>query len=170
MYLFAQILGVVASGIAIFAIQMKKGWQILLLTMFANLFSVVVFLLLNGFSSAVTVSVIAAVQCGINAYLSYNGKEVSVVQKTIFTTLFLINGVVSYTVLLDILPIAASLIFAWSTFQKEEQQIRLFFLLNALLWIVYDAIIGTTAVIGQLFSLVSILVAIYRYRKPKKSE
>lgn len=169
MYIFAQVLGIIASAVAIIAFQMRKKWHILLLSMFANFLSIIVFLLLNGFSSAVTVNIIAVVQCAINGYLSYKGREASVIQKAIFMSLFFISGILGYKVSLDIMPIAASLVFAWSAFQKKEQHIRMFLLVNVLLWIVYDAIVGTTAVLGQIFSLISILIAIYRYRNKEKS-
>ena len=165
MYIFAQTLGVVVSVISIVAIQMRKKWQILLLSMVANFLSMVTFLILNGFGSAVTVNVIAVVQCAINAYISYKGKEASVIQKIIFISLFFVSGVFGYNVLLDIMPIAASLVFTWSAFQKKEQHIRLFLLFNVLIWITYDLIIGTTAVIGQILSLISIIIGLYRYKK-----
>lgn len=165
MYLFAQALGIVASVIAIIASQMSKKWQILLISMFANFLSVIVFLLLDDFGSAVSVNIIAVVQCAINAILSYKGREASIIQKAIFMSLFLISGILGYKVPLDIIPIVASLVFAWSTFQKKEQHIRMFRLVNVILWIVYDSIVGITAVFGQIFSLISILVALYRYRK-----
>lgn len=165
MYILAQILGVVVSALVIVAFQMSKKWQILLLSMFANFLSIVVFWLLNGFGSAVIVNVIAVIQCAVNAYISYKGKEASVIQKVIFISLFLVSGVLTYKVLLDLMPIAASLVFAWSTFQKKEQHIRLFLLFNVLIWITYDLIIGTTAVIGQILSLISIIIGLYRYKK-----
>ena len=131
--------------------------------MFANFLSIIVFLLLNGFGSAVTVNIIAVVQCAINGYLSYKGREASVIQKANFMSLFLISGFLGFKVPLDIMPIAASLVFAWSA-SKKEQYIRIFLLVNVLLWIVYDVIIGTTAVFGQIFSLISILISLYRFR------
>ena len=165
MYILAQVLGIQASIIAIISFNLRKKWQILLLGMFANFLSTIVFLLLKGFGSAVVINIIAVVHCGINTYLSYNGKEASMMQKVVFMLLFLVGGILSYNVPLDILPISASFAFAMSVFQNKEQRLRMFSLVNVALWIVYDAIVGTTAIFGQIFSLVSILIALYRFRR-----
>lgn len=164
MQIAAQILGIVASIIAIISFQMRKKWQMLAVGMVANLLSMVVFLMLNGITTAVTVNLIAVLQCGINAYLSYKGKEASVIQKIIFTILFLLSGFLEYTVLLDLLPILASILFMCSAFQKKEQKVRIWSAFNVVVWIIYDIIVGTTAVFGQMVSLVSILIGLYRYR------
>lgn len=170
MQIAAQILGIVASIIAIISFQMRKKWQMLIVGMIANLLSMIVFLMLNGLTSAVTVNLIAVLQCGINAYLSYNGKVASLIQKIVFTVLFLVSGFLEYAVLLDLLPILASILFMTSTFQKNEQNIRIWSALNVSVWVIYDVIVGTTAVFGQIFSLVSILIALYRYREKPSNE
>ena len=36
---------------------------------------------------------------------------------------------------------------------------------NAALWVIYDAIVGTTAVFSQIFSFIAITAALIRYRK-----
>lgn len=165
MEIIAQILGIIVTLLCIFLTQLKRKWQILLVSFIANFLNIVMFFLLNGITSAVMVSVTATLQCAINGYLSYKNKESSVLQKIIFMFLYIISGALQFNVFLDILPIIASLLFMLAVFQKTEQKMRLFYAGNAVLWIVYDAIIGTTAVFAQIFSLISICIALFRYRK-----
>ena len=161
----AQIIGIVVTILCIFLTQLKRKWQILLVSFVANFLNIVMFFLFNGITSAVMVSVTATLQCAINGYLSYKNKESSTVQKIIFTILYVISGALQFNVFIDILPIIASILFMVAVFQKTEQRMRIFYAGNAVIWIIYDIIIGTTAVFAQIFSLVSICIALFRYRK-----
>jgi len=161
----AQILGYIVTFICIFNSQLKKKWQMLVGSFVANFLNIPMFFILNGITSAVTISVVACAQCSINAFLDYHGKQPSVRQKIIFTVLYFIVGMLQYKTWLDLFPIVGSLLFMCGGFQKNAQMMRVFGLLNALFWIVYDCMIGTTAVYAQLFSLVSVVIALYRYRK-----
>ena len=163
----AQIIGIVVTVMCIVSYQLKKKWQMLFISFAANFLNVIMFFLLNGVTSAVMVSLTATAQCAVNCILAYKGKEPSLTQKIVFTALYVVSGALQYRVFLDLLPIAASLLFMMSVFQKTEQRLRIFCAANAVVWIVYDCIVGTTAIFGQIFSLVSISVALIRYRKAK---
>ena len=165
MELAAQIIGIVVTVLCVLATQLKRKWQILLVSLSANFLNVIMFFLLNGITSAVMVSVTATVQCAVNLVLTCKGKEASLFQKILFTVLYLVGGVLQYTGVLDVLPIVASMFFMLTVFQKKEQHMRWFSAVNVTIWIVYHSIIGTTAVWGQVFALISTSIALYRYRK-----
>lgn len=164
MELVAQILGYIITFICIFNTQLKKKWQMLVGSLIANFLNIPMFFILNGVTSAVTISVVAVAQCGINAVLDYHGKQPSVRQKIIFTILYFVGGMLQFKTALDLFPVVGSMLFMCGGFQKNAQRMRVFGLLNALVWVVYDCIIGTTAVYAQIFSLISVIVALYRYR------
>ena len=167
MELLAQIIGIVVTVMCIVSYQLKRKWQMLFVSFVANFLNVIMFFILNGITSAVMVSLIATAQCGVNAFLAYKEREPSLAQKIIFMILYVVSGTLQYKVLLDILPILASLLFMISVFQKTERKLRVFCAANAVIWIIYDCIVGTTAVFAQIFSLISILLALFRYRKAK---
>ena len=164
MELVAQILGYIITFICIFNSQLKKKWHMQVGSLIANFLNIPMFFILNGVTSAVTISVVAVAQCGINAVLDYRGKQPSVRQKIIFTVLYFVGGMLQFKTALDIFPVVGSMLFMCGGFQKNAQRMRVFGLLNALVWVVYDCIIGTTAVYAQIFSLISVIVALYRYR------
>ncbi len=167
--LFAQISGLVISALSILAVQMKKKWQILAVSFAANALNILLYYLINGrLSSMVAVSVTACLQCAVNIPLAYRGKLASAAQKTVFAVLYFAVGVMQYETLLDVLPIAGSMLFMAGSFQKTEQRMRLFSTANAAVFIAYNGILGSTAVIGQIFSLLSDLVALFRYREKKE--
>ena len=130
----------------------------------ANFLNIPMFLILNGLTSAVSISVVACAQCAVNAVLDYRGKQASTMQKIVFTVLYFVSGMMQYKTPLDLLPVTGSMLFMCGGFQKNAQRMRVFGLLNAVVWLVYDCIIGSTAVFAQLFSLASVLIALYRYR------
>lgn len=165
MEVIAQILGYIITFICIFNSQLKKKWQMLVSSLIANFLNIPMFFILNGVTSAVAISVVACAQCGINAVLDYHGKQPSLRQKIIFTILYFVGGMLQYKTALDLFPVAGSMLFMCGGFQKNAQRMRVFGMLNALVWIIYDCIIGTTAVFAQLFSLISVIIALYRYRE-----
>ena len=72
---------------------------------------------------------------------------------------------VSFGNLLELLPVAAAAVLVISVFLRDEQQTRKLNLLNALLWFVYDAIVGATAAFSQLISIAANVTAMLKYRK-----
>ena len=67
--------------------------------------------------------------------------------------------------LLELLPIFASSMLTFSIFARKEQTTRIFLLINASLWAVYMAIVGSTGFFAELFTAVTTLLALYKYRK-----
>lgn len=161
----AQILGLIVTFFAVAAMQLKKKRQILAFCFIANALNILMYFIIDGFSSAMAVSIIAASQCAINCFLAFKNKDAGVLQKIIFTVLFLGSGLMQFKGWLDILPLAGALTFMLSVFQTKEQNMRIFSLLNCCCWLVYNCIIGSTALFAQLISLISISVALYRFRK-----
>lgn len=166
MELLAQILGVISSAIAIASYQFKKKWQMLGLCAGANAITGTSFLLLGNAGVMTANSYLAALQCAINTIRSYFGKkDAGNVEKIIAFLVFLVIGIVQYKTPLDLMPLAASMLFVLSTFQKSEQAIRVIIFFNTSILLVYSIIVGSTVTIGHAFSLVSIISSYLRERK-----
>ena len=171
MELTAQILGVIASVVAIVSYQLKKNWQIFGFCAIANFFSGMSFLFLGNAGVMMANSFAAVIQCLINAFRAYFGKKgAGNVEKIIAFFVFLGIGIVQTKGLLDLLPLAAVMLFVLSTFQKNEQKIRIILFFNALILLIYTIILGSSLVIGHTFSLISLVSAYIRERKAGMSE
>ena len=136
----------------------------LLMSAVANFVGAVSFFCLNGVSTAVLMNGVAVAQTLINAHHIFRGKTASLAEKICFLILYAVCGCMKIHTPLDILPLAGALIFMCGNFQKKAQTMRKFSVANNVVWIVYDAIVGTTAVLSQILSLGSVLIALYRYK------
>ena len=71
---------------------------------------------------------------------------------------------------LDLMPLLATLFFFGTVFCAKERNIRLAALANATVYFIYNTINLNSAAIAMLFCMASTLIALYRYRTPKKSQ
>ena len=163
MELLAQIIGVLASVIAIISYQFKRKWQIMGLCSAANFLSGVNFLLLGNAGVMMANSFVASVQCVINSVRAKLGmKDAGVIEKIVVFLIFLAIGILQYKTPLDLMPLAAAMLFVLSTFQKSEQGIRIVIFFNTAILLVYSVIVGSSVVIGHIFSIVSIVSSYIR--------
>ena len=171
----AQILGIAVTLICLICPQLKYKWQMLSCTILANCLSALNFLLLEQVS-ATGVSAVAILQAVITIWHTRKNKRASGLEIAVFSILYIVGGLLPFAVagtlssfrVLDAVPIFGALLLMCSMVQKKEQHMRLFGLSNAVVYTVYDIIIKSTQVFAQLFSIVSISIALYRYHKAEK--
>lgn len=164
--ILAQALGIISSAIAICSYQFKRKWQILGLSAVANTLTGLNFLLIGNAGVMTANCFVAALQCAINMLRSYLGKkDAGTLEKLIVFAVFLAIGIVRYNSLLDLLPLASTVFFVLSTFQRSEQSIRVMLFFNNLILLVYSLIMGSSVLFGYVFSIVSIVLAYIRERK-----
>lgn len=168
MYIFAQALGVIVAVLCILAAQLKHKWQMLLVSMTANLLNGLSFFFLGGTLSAAVLCWMAVVQTSLFAYKAYVGKDITVWEKLIFLTIVIAVGIIDIKQVWDVLPCIGGVLFVIGTLCKKEQHMRAVNVANNIAWIIYDVIVGSTAIITQVLSLISNIVALYRYRSKGK--
>lgn len=175
--LIAQISGLVVTLICIISPQFKKKWQMVTLSLLANLLSGVNFLLLGEFS-ACGVTAVALAQCVLTIRHDKRDTSPGKVELSIYGVLYVAGGFLPYLVSgtlasftwVDVMPIIGALLFLGYLAQKQEQRMRLFGLSNATVYFAYDIIIGSTQVFAQLFGMISTTTALLRYRKKKSAQ
>ena len=72
---------------------------------------------------------------------------------------------INTTNLLELMPIVGALMLMFSVFSKSEQTMRKFLLVNATIWTIYTAIVGSTAFFADFFAMCSTAAALIKYRK-----
>ena len=171
--LIADILGIVVTVICLLSPQLKRKWQMLSMTLIANVLSGLNFLLL-GQVSAVGVSVVCIIQALLSILRSRKENKATPLYEVILFALlyiaggllpFLVSGTLSQFRVLDAVPIFGALLLCVSMALKKEQHMRLFSLANASVFTVYDIIIRSTQVFAQIVTIISVSIALFRYRK-----
>lgn len=176
--LIADILGYIVTVLCPISPQFKRKWQMLTVTLLANVLSGINFLLL-GQVSAVGVTAVAITQAVLNVFRS--GGENKSTPKWELAVLgacyvaggllpFLVSGTLSEFRFLDAMPILGALLLCGYMAQRDEQKMRLFLLANAAVFIVYDILVGSTQVYAQIITVISVVIALIRYQREKKQK
>ena len=170
--LIGQILGIFVIIGCIINAQFPKRWQMLLCQVTLNVLSAVNYFLLGQGLAASLPCVVAAVHCTVNIVRDKKDKPAPLWEKSLFVALypmawgvgFLIsvnNGTASP---LHLIPLVALVFFVSSVLVKKEQMMRFFTLCNAVMYLIYNIIYMNVALIAHVFTIVSVLIALFRYR------
>lgn len=179
-YIFGQFLGIVATVVTVVMPMFRKKWQMLAATITANLLMALNFLLIGQIGSAIFLYFVAIVQSVVSMGHTVKGTKVAAGEQMLFFVLYVgfgIFGIVtapgfvmelSFENLLELLPIAGSAMLTFSIFARSEQTTRKFLLVNAAIWAVYTAIVGSTTFFAEFFAAVTTAVSLYKYRNRKE--
>ncbi len=164
MWYAAQALGLLTTLLCVLSPQLKEKWQQLLCCAAANAVAGLSFFFLGGTVLAAVFNVIAVAFTLLSAWYRKSGRNVPMWQNALFSAVYLAASFWGLHKPLDLLPIMAVVFFLISVVVKDPQTTRYATIPNIVLWIVYDIIVGSSAVFAQLVSLVSVVIGICRYR------
>jgi len=179
MYLLGQVCGVIGTFITIIQPQFRSKLQILVCGILVNMMSCLNFALIGQTGSVVFLCLIAIVQSCISIWHEKHNTKVSSFESILFFFLYVGFGLfgmisaegfmweVSWKNALELLPIIGALMAMLSVFAKGEQKPRVFLLLNGAAWVAYTAIIGATTFFTNVASLISTMIALWKYHKKR---
>lgn len=176
-YIIGQILGIGSTVCTIILPFFKKKWQILAANILVNLLISLNFILIGKIGSAAFLCMVAIVQSIVSMVHDSKGTPISLVEQILFLFLYVGFGFfgivtapgfvweINTANLLELMPIVGALMLMFSVFSKSEQTMRKFLLVNATIWTIYTAIVGSTAFFTDLVCMVSTASALIKYRK-----
>ena len=171
MFVFAQVVGIVAVVLFLLSFQLKKRSQIVLATCVSNTLYILQYCLLGAFSGAVldllsTVSSFFAAKKNAPAFQRY-AKVAAVITCGLIAAAGLALALIQRE-WLELLPIAGALLQTVGLWFQNEQTIRRFALAGAPFWLTYNFLSQAYgAALGSALSIVSVVVALLRYRKTR---
>lgn len=180
-YWIGQAFGILATIAGISIPVFKKKWQMLVLSICNNLFCALNLIFLDAIGSGIFLFAVAIVQAVVNLVHSLRNTSGKAFEKIIFVVLYLGLGFyglftgpgfvpgINARNLLELLPIAAAMMNMCFVFSPGEKQARIFFILCNFLWMLYYIIIGSSTVLGSVFSVATGLYALFRNREKKGS-
>ena len=170
--LIGQILGIFVIIGCIINAQFPKRWQMLLCQVTLNVLSAVNYFLLGQGLAASLPCVVAAVHCTVNIVRDKKDKPAPLWEKSLFVALYPIAWGVGFLISvnngtaspLHLIPLVALVFFVSSVLVKKEQMMRFFTLCNAVMYLIYNIIYMNVALVAHVFTIVSVLIALFRYR------
>ena len=168
---FIQLLGFIGLFLSIVAFQFKKHRGIVFCKMSSELIFSLQYVLLGAWTAAVLdfISVIRNL-----LFLRLVKKKVSTTPVIVVFGIFVvITGITTYDGLLSLLPIVAKLLTTVSYGMKNEKLLRIITVPSCLFWAFYNYQVGSYGgAIADLITLVSLLIAMYKYdikKQPKEN-
>jgi drug/metabolite transporter (DMT)-like permease len=159
----AQLFGLIASFCMIMSSQRKYKAEILLLLLLGECFFALSFLFLQAYSGFF-MSLIGIVITTTSYLYNHYKKKVPIIFIILIIISVIIVGFFYYQEPIDVLPIIGATLYAISSIQAKEQNIRRMSLIIASLWIIYDVKVGAyVAIISDVLYIISSLTAIIRY-------
>ena len=179
-YLIGQFLGLLVPIFTITVPFWKKKWQILACAIVVNALMVANMLLIGQVGSAALLCAVAVVQSIVSMVHYFRDTPVKGWENVLFFVLYVGLGFVGmFTApgfvfginrqnLIKLMPIIGAVLMMLSVFARSEQTTRKFLQSNALVWMVYTAIVGSTVFFAQVGAVIADCVALYKYRGTEK--
>ena len=171
MNVLATILGLGAVALFVFSYQLKNRKGIILCNSASRVLYVSQYFLLGAFEGAlldIVAFFISLLCCG---------RDNKFIKKYFVLTVILSNvaiigiGLITYKDIFSLLPIFGVVFETLGLWLKKERHIRFVSLAGAPFWLVYNLLYKAYgSAIGNVITIVSILVAIARYDIPKKEK
>lgn len=165
---YAQIFGA-GAVICMFLSYLKTTKKkYLFMQIVCNIFFTIQFFLVGGLSAS-GVCLITIVKSF--AFYSYErkDKDIPLWLLILFEAITIAWGIYIFTDLNSILPIIVSIVYTYGTWQKNLKLTYLIGTFAAIVWIIYDFIVGAyVATIGSFSELVASLIGIYKLTMIKK--
>ena len=173
--IIGQVCGILVMIGCILTNQFPKRWHMLLGYAFINLFSSLNQLFVGAGLTSCFLCAVATVHCTINAYKSKKELPIKAWENVLFSVIYLIAWSVGFAfsskngtpLYLDAMTFIATIFFIGSTLLPKERDMRLCTFANSFVYFIYDLINLNVAFVAKLFSMISVIVALYRYREKK---
>lgn len=181
-YLIGQIIGILATATDISIPQFKKKWQMLAANILVNALLGLNLVFLEQIGSGIFLFAVAVVQAIVNLIHTLREEPPKKWEYVLFFCLYVGLGLYGLVTapgfvpginsknLLEMLPIVGAVFSMLFVSTREENKARKFLMCCNLCWATYHGIIGSTAILGAIFSGISCMIAILRERKQKKAE
>ena len=159
----AQIIFVIASLMGIIGVQQNKKRSILVFFAISTLLASVAFIFLEAYPGSLSLFMMS-----VFAVISYlfdkKKRDIPKWLVVVFIAITIALGSLTVAVVTDVLPIIASSCYVLAVVQKKERDIRIFTLVNLILWVIYDSItLALAAIITDGFFALSTAIAIIRF-------
>lgn len=171
MKITAQIIGLLAVATFLLSYQQKKRNNIILFNLASRFLYILQYILLGAFSGAIF-DILAAISSAFAAkkHIEFVKKHIKIIVIFINTFIFIAGVIIAYLnkSFLDLFALAGVLLEINALWLTSEKAIRWVSLFAAPFWFIYNFLsCAFGSATGNIFTIISIIIAIIRYRNLK---
>jgi len=166
-YYAGQFFGILMTVCCLILPLFKKKWQMLVVTAAINACAVFNLILIGQIGSGAFLCIVGVVQALVSLWHVLKERPVSGKENILFLVLYLGVGAVGFRQMLDLLPMVAAVFNMLATFQRDEQKSRVYILINAVIFLIYYLLVGSTSAMAEVCIISTSVLALCRYRKKK---
>ncbi len=164
--LIIQLLGLIAFIFLLVGFWADSKYKILIMHLIANFIYSIHYFMLGAYSGAgVCITVV------ISDFFLRNKtvKKSLICHGVIFSFLFLLIGMLTYTNVLSLIPNIAAIFTMYLLSKEDANEVRLGMIFVSLMWTIYGFVVGSYVVsITELILAISNTVAYNKYKKNKR--
>lgn len=165
MFVVAQIFGVLGMISSILSMQFKDRKQIFVTLLFLNLFSALNFICL-GRPSGGAIELFGIVELIVNNQFERRNQKVPIPIIAAYIVITIGIGIATASAAIDAIIITAAIGYCFTILLKNEQKIRLLWMVVLAAYVIYDLLTGAYVFAASSFlSIISTLLAYLRFRK-----
>jgi len=168
-YILSQVFIVINYAFLVITYQLRDRKTILLFNVGAQFFTALSYFLLNAYS-AVAMAIIALIRDLLFMYTSTNeNKKLELFLFIIIIISMIVFGVITFTNCWSILPVAATVLYTISVYQKNIKIFKLSGIIVSQCWIIYNiSVLSLFGIILESILLLSSIIGFIRDRKIKE--
>ena len=162
MFIFAQIMGILANISIAISPQQKEKAKVILFQILASIFFAIQYFILEAYSG-VAVTVISMINNLIFWNYSRKDKKIPFYWLLINIVINIVAGIFTYTNLLSIIPVVIAILLVYGIWQENLRINRVIILITSAGWIVYNVAISAYASsIANAIALISAIISVWR--------
>lgn len=159
----AQLIGIIASAIIVFAFNMKSDVRLKLIMVVGSFLFAVHFYMLGAYTGAI-VNFINSFRGGLSIKFHKSNKIMLT-----FIVIYLCLAIVTYDQIINLLPFVTGVLGCFILYQLSGIPMRLAILVSSSLWMTYNIIfMSIGGIITEMFVMSVNCITIYRLFKDKK--
>ena len=165
MQILFQILTVITTLLAIFQ---KDKWKMMFFYTISNILNVLMYFSFGRIATGF-ICLVAAIRTFVYMFYSYNKKKPRIFWLIIFEITFIIATILTWQDALDLMPLFAMLAIGYGSWQDNQMILRISYIINKTLYIIYKTIIGAyIATSVEIINLISTTFCLIYYCILKK--
>lgn len=166
-FIISQTIGLIAAVLLLFSFQQRTHKRIVLMQFCSGLLFALQYFLLGAYEGMVG-NIIGFTRSIAYCFRGKSRFTDSIFCPILFSILAGLGGLLTYTSLASLLPMAAMMISSFVMWSPKTQQLRALTVPTSLMWLVYNVICNSwSGTVTEICNLISIAIGLFRFRKKK---